>query len=582
MQKRTGEWPLGPLLAQNRHIVRRVSLARHSASVWTTWSSPAARAPGACRRFALAIAARPPQSHSTRQHPSTSPSSDFGDLLPFRNAYTCETGAGYRERQNSLIAPPDRRGSRRRELTGGRRLLKHRPGVADPANPRAPRARPRRPSSQCQRKHPMAAINSVADLAIDGEVARGHHQLPAGERAVAGRSRRPQARRRGGGGEWRGQGDRHHLRRADLHRRRRHFRIRQAARRAPPSRRARRDRERIEAGHRRAARNGARGRVRGRADRALPHRRPVGQMRPAGNQARPHPRRRAARNACRASSASRRRSTSSFPGAPFGAREAKEWGVVDELAEEGKLRESALAFARRLIAEKAPLKKVRDRSDKLEPARGHPEIFEAIRKANAQKIPRLRGLGEGDRVGEERGRPAVRRGHGQGARRCSWRSCRRRSPRRSGYVFFAERQAAKVADIGPDAPTKPIAQRRRDRRRHHGRRHRDEFPLGRHSRHHRRDLEGSARPRRLDHAPQLRDDRQEGPPDDDRGRGADGQACAHARLQRAGRGRPRDRSGVREHGPQERRSSSGSTRSPSPARSSPRTPPTSTSTKSPR
>ena len=32
------------------------------------------------------------------------------------------------------------------------------------------------------------------------------------------------------------------------------------------------------------------------------------------------------------------------------------------------------------------MKKVRDRSDKLEPARGHPEIFEAIRKANARKF----------------------------------------------------------------------------------------------------------------------------------------------------------------------------------------------------
>src|ERR1700690_850854 len=44
-------------------------------------------------------------------------------------------------------------------------------------------------------------------------------------------------------------------------------------------------------------------------------------------------------------------------GTPFGAREAREWGVVDELAEEEKLRESAVAYARRLIAEKAPLKK---------------------------------------------------------------------------------------------------------------------------------------------------------------------------------------------------------------------------------
>ena len=60
----------------------------------------------------------------------------------------------------------------------------------------------------------------------------------------------------------------------------------------PPSRGAGRNRERLEAGHRRAARNSARRRVRGRADSALPDRRPLGQMRPAGDQARHHPRRR--------------------------------------------------------------------------------------------------------------------------------------------------------------------------------------------------------------------------------------------------------------------------------------------------
>src|SRR5271166_4968515 len=59
-------------------------------------------------------------------------------------------------------------------------------------------------------------------------------------------------------------------------------------------------------------------------------------------------------------------------GTPFGAREAKEWGVVDALAGEGKLREDAIAFARRLIADKAPLKKVRDRDEKLAEARGRP------------------------------------------------------------------------------------------------------------------------------------------------------------------------------------------------------------------
>src|ERR1700748_2253838 len=40
-------------------------------------------------------------------------------------------------------------------------------------------------------------------------------------------------------------------------------------------------------------------------------------------------------------------------GTPFGAREAKEWGVVDELAEEGKLRESAGGLGPRLSARHA-------------------------------------------------------------------------------------------------------------------------------------------------------------------------------------------------------------------------------------
>ncbi len=103
-------------------------------------------------------------------------------------------------------------------------------------------------------------------------------------------------------------------------------------------------------------------------------------------------------------------------GTPFGAREAMDWGVVDALANEGKLREDAIAFARRLIAENAPLKKVRDRDEKLAEARAKPEVFDAIRKAQRPKIPRLRGLGEGDRLGEERRRPAVRRRRRERAR----------------------------------------------------------------------------------------------------------------------------------------------------------------------
>ena len=61
-------------------------------------------------------------------------------------------------------------------------------------------------------------------------------------------------------------------------------------------------------------------------------------------------------------------------------------GLVDELAEEGKLREAAVAFARRCVAENKPLVRVRDNNSKVEAARGKPEIFEAFRKANARKF----------------------------------------------------------------------------------------------------------------------------------------------------------------------------------------------------
>jgi 3-hydroxyacyl-CoA dehydrogenase len=142
-------------------------------------------------------------------------------------------------------------------------------------------------------------------------------------------------------------------------------------------------------------------------------------------------------------------------GTPFGAREAKDWGVVDELAEEGKLHESALAFARRLIAEKAPLKKVRDRSDKLEPARGHPEIFEAIRKANARKF---RGFEAWEKAIDSV-RNAVDLPFDEGVlkeRQMFMALLATTQSKAQRYVFFAERQTAKIADIGPDVPTKPI------------------------------------------------------------------------------------------------------------------------------
>ena len=64
------------------------------------------------------------------------------------------------------------------------------------------------------------------------------------------------------------------------------------------------------------------------------------------------------------------------------AAECLAMGLVDELVPEGQLREGALAFARKVIDEARPLRKVRDLDDKMREARAHPELFAEFRKAN--------------------------------------------------------------------------------------------------------------------------------------------------------------------------------------------------------
>ena len=60
-------------------------------------------------------------------------------------------------------------------------------------------------------------------------------------------------------------------------------------------------------------------------------------------------------------------------------------GLVDELASEDDLQASAIAFAERVLAEGRPLRKVRESDEKLEAARGKPEIFEKFRAGIARR-----------------------------------------------------------------------------------------------------------------------------------------------------------------------------------------------------
>src|SRR5215471_15894983 len=67
-----------------------------------------------------------------------------------------------------------------------------------------------------------------------------------------------------------------------------------------------------------------------------------------------------------------------------GPQEALRVGLIDEIVD-GDLTAAGVAFADKALAEKRPLKKIRDLDDKIAPARGKPEIFAEFRKTVARQ-----------------------------------------------------------------------------------------------------------------------------------------------------------------------------------------------------
>ena len=142
-------------------------------------------------------------------------------------------------------------------------------------------------------------------------------------------------------------------------------------------------------------------------------------------------------------------------GTPFSAKAAKALGVIDEIVDENDLRGGAVAFAKKVVADGAKLRKVRDLDDKIAPARGKPEIFADFAKANARKfrgfeapakcIEAIKGavdlpFDEGEK-NERRLFVELLSGQQSAAQR---------------HAFFAERQAGKVADVPETTETLPI------------------------------------------------------------------------------------------------------------------------------
>jgi 3-hydroxyacyl-CoA dehydrogenase len=142
-------------------------------------------------------------------------------------------------------------------------------------------------------------------------------------------------------------------------------------------------------------------------------------------------------------------------GTPFGAKQALEWGVVDAVVDEGKLRKGAIAFARKVIDTHMPLRKIRDLNDKIEAARGHPEIFNNVRRENARKF---RGF-ETWEVAIRAVQAAVDLPFDEGMkleRQLFLDLVPSAQSRAQRYVFFAERKVWKIADVPDDTPTLPI------------------------------------------------------------------------------------------------------------------------------
>ncbi|WP_046866216.1 3-hydroxyacyl-CoA dehydrogenase NAD-binding domain-containing protein [Microvirga massiliensis] len=144
-------------------------------------------------------------------------------------------------------------------------------------------------------------------------------------------------------------------------------------------------------------------------------------------------------------------------GEPIGGTAARVAGIVDELAREGQLKEDAILFAQRVVAENWPLKKVRDLDNRVAATRGRTEIFDKFRKANARKFRGFLAPEYCVRCIEA----AVNLPFDQGmALELELFQELVSGPQSAAqrYVFFAERQAWKIPDVPEDTPTLPVAQ----------------------------------------------------------------------------------------------------------------------------
>ncbi len=141
-------------------------------------------------------------------------------------------------------------------------------------------------------------------------------------------------------------------------------------------------------------------------------------------------------------------------GKMIGSAEAAADGLVDQIVD-GDLTEGAIAFATKVVEEGKPLVKIRDQNDKVEAARAEPGIFDAFRR----KIGRKTRNFEAPEANIQCIEAAVNKPFDEGLaieRELFGKLMSGNQSAAQRYYFFAERQAAKVPDIGRDTPVREI------------------------------------------------------------------------------------------------------------------------------
>jgi len=135
-------------------------------------------------------------------------------------------------------------------------------------------------------------------------------------------------------------------------------------------------------------------------------------------------------------------------GVPIGSTEALASGLISEIVDD--LRGGAIAFAKKVVAEGRPLVRIRDQNEKIEEAKGKPELFAAIRKSIARKTRGFKAPEFNIRCVEAAVNSAT---FDEGLKTESKLFMELMTGEQSAaqrYFFFAERQATKIPDVPKD------------------------------------------------------------------------------------------------------------------------------------